>query len=58
MATRRSKVELYEHIWHEYEHGAGMIRAVARKLGVHRREVYQALVSTMPPEREKPERSD
>jgi hypothetical protein len=29
-------VELYEQIRREYEHGAGTIRAVARKLGVHR----------------------
>jgi hypothetical protein len=30
-------VELYEQIRREYEHGAGTIRAVARRLGVHRR---------------------
>ena len=49
-------MELYEQIRQEYEHGAGTIRAVARKLGVHRREVRQALASAMPPERKKPER--
>jgi len=49
-------VELYEHIRREYEHGAGTIRAVARRLGVHRREVRQALASAVPPERKKPER--
>jgi len=32
LATRRSKVELYEQIRQEYEHGAGTIREVARKL--------------------------
>jgi hypothetical protein len=32
-------VELYEQIRREYEHGAGTIRGVAQKLGVHRREV-------------------
>ena len=31
-------MELYEEIRREYEHGAGTIREVARKLGVHRRE--------------------
>ena len=30
-------MELYEQIRREYEHGAGTIRAVARKPGVHRR---------------------
>jgi transposase len=49
-------VELYEQIRREYEHGAGTIRAVARKLGVHRREVRQALASALPPERKKPQR--
>ena len=49
-------MELYEQIRREYEHGAGTIRAVARRLGVHRREVRQALASAVPPERKKPER--
>jgi len=49
-------VELYEQIRQEYEHGAGTIRAVARKYGVHRREVRRALESAVPPERKKPER--
>jgi hypothetical protein len=49
-------VELYEQIRREYEHGAGTIRAVARKFGVHRREVRQALASALPPERKKPQR--
>jgi hypothetical protein len=49
-------VELYEQIRREYEHGAGTIRAVARKLGVHRREVRRALASAVPPERKRPER--
>jgi transposase len=49
-------VELYEQIRREYEHGAGTIRAVARRLGVHRREVRQALASAVPPERKKPQR--
>jgi hypothetical protein len=33
------------------EPGAGTIRAVAKKLGVHRRMVRQALASAIPPER-------
>ena len=49
-------MELYEQIRREYEHGAGTIRAVARKFGVHRREVRQALASATPPERKIPER--
>jgi hypothetical protein len=40
---RKRKVELFETIRREYEHGAGTIRAVAKKLGVHRRMVRQAL---------------
>jgi transposase len=49
-------VELYEQIRREYEHGAGTIRAVARKLGIHRREVRKAMASAMPAERKVPER--
>lgn len=49
-------MELYEQIRREYEHGGGTIRAVARKLGVHRREVRKALASAVPPERKIPER--
>jgi hypothetical protein len=49
-------VELYEQIRREYEHGAGTIRGVSRKLGVHRWEVRQALMSAVPAERKVPER--
>ncbi len=49
-------MELYEQIRLEYEHGARTIRAVARKWGVHRREVRRALASAIPPERKKPQR--
>ena len=56
MENRRAKVELYEEIRREYEHGAGTIRAVARKMGVHRREVRKALASAVPAERKIPER--
>jgi transposase len=56
LENRRVKVELYEQIRREYEHGAETIRAVARKLGVHRREVRKALTSAVPAERKIPER--
>jgi transposase len=48
---RRAKVELFEHIRREYEFGIGTILGVARKFGVHRRMVRQALASAIPPER-------
>jgi transposase len=48
---RRRKVELFEEIRREHAHGAGTIRAVAKKLGVHRRMVRQALANAIPPER-------
>ena len=48
---RRTKVELFEQIRREYTHGAGTIQGAARKLGVHRRMVRQALASSVPPER-------
>src|SRR6202162_2523253 len=48
---RRRKVELFEEIRREHVHGAGTMRAVAKKLGVHRRMVRQALASAIPPER-------
>ena len=48
---RRSKVELFEQIRREYEFGSGSIRSVAKKLGVHRRLVRQAIESALPPER-------
>ena len=46
-------MELFEQIRREYEHGAGTIRAVAKKLGVHRRMVREALADALPPERKK-----
>ena len=44
-------MELFEEIRREHAHGAGSIRAVAKKLGVHRRMVRQALAGAIPPER-------
>ena len=48
---RRTKVELFEQIRREYEFGVGSIKGVARKLGVHRRMVRQALADAQPAER-------
>ena len=49
-------MELFEQIRREYEEGAGTIRSVAKKLGIHRRMVRQALASALPPQRKRPER--
>jgi transposase len=49
-------VDLFEQIRREYEHGVGTIRAVAKKLGIHRRMVRQALADAQPPPRKKAER--
>jgi transposase len=53
---RRRKVELFEEIRREYTHGVGTIQGTAKKLGVHRRMVRQALASAIPPERKQPVR--
>jgi hypothetical protein len=53
---RRRKVELFEEIRREYEHGVGTISGVAVKLGVHRRMVREALASAVPGERKTPVR--
>jgi transposase len=53
---RRRKVELFEEIRREYRLGVGTIQGVAKKLGVHRRMVRQALASAIPPERKRPAR--
>lgn len=49
-------MELYEQIRREYEFGAGSIIGVARKLGVHRRMVREAVRSALPARRKKTER--
>jgi hypothetical protein len=53
---RRAKVELFEQIRREYEFGVGTVSGVARKLGVHRRMVRQALAYAQPPERQPAQR--
>ena len=53
---RREKVELFEQIRREYEFGVGTIKGVARKLGVHRRMVRQALADAWPPQRKRTQR--
>lgn len=53
---RRCKVELFEQIRREYGQGMGTIQGVARRFGVHRRMVRQALASAIPPDRKTPVR--
>jgi hypothetical protein len=53
---RRAKVELFEQIRREYEHGGGTIRGIAKKLGIHRRMVREAVLSAVPIERKTPVR--
>ena len=52
----KTKVELFETIRREYEEGVGTIQGVARKLGVHRRMVREAVRSSIPAKRKKIER--
>jgi ActR/RegA family two-component response regulator len=52
---RRAKKELFEQIRREYKFGIGTVKGVARKLGVHRRMVRQALMNAVPPERKQSE---
>jgi transposase len=52
----RVKVELFEQIRREYEFGIGTIAGVAKKLGVHRRMVREAIGSALPKPRKKTER--
>jgi transposase len=52
----RAKVELFEQIRREYEFGVGTIAGVAKKLGVHRRMVREAIGNALPKPRKKTER--
>jgi transposase len=52
----KAKVELFEQIRREYEFGIGTIVGVAKKLGVHRRMVREAIGSALPKPRKKTER--
>ena len=54
--NRRVKVDLFEQFRREYEFGVATISGVAKKYGVHRRMVPQALNDALPPERKQPER--
>ena len=49
-------MELFEQIRREYEHGGGTIRGIAKKLGIHRRMVREAVLSAIPLERKTPVR--
>ena len=49
----RAKVELFEKIRREYFEGVGTILGVARKLGVHRRRVREAVQNAIPRQRKK-----
>jgi len=50
-----SRVELFEAIRRDHDREGLSIRALARRHGVHRRAVRQALESALPPERKRPE---
>jgi len=50
MRRRKATVELFEEIRREYEFGVGTIQGVARKFGVHRRLVREALRGAVPKE--------
>lgn len=51
MRRRKATVELFEEIRREYEFGVGTIQGVARKFGVHRRLVREALGTAVPVEK-------
>ena len=46
-------MELFEKIRREYEAGVGTVQGVARKLGVHRRMVREAIRNAVPAQRKK-----
>lgn len=57
MGRKRATVELFEEIRREYEHGVGTVKGVARKFGVHRRLVREALGDAIPRAKRIPERA-
>ena len=57
MGRKRATVELFEAIRREYEHGVGTVKGLARKLGVHRRLLREALADAVPRAKRKPERA-
>jgi len=56
MGRIKASVELFETIRREYEFGVGTIQGVARKFGVHRRLVREALESAVPAVRKRAQR--
>jgi hypothetical protein len=54
--NRRKDVELFEAIRREYQFGVGTVKGVARKFGVHRRMVREALGDAIPKQRKIVER--
>ena len=50
-------MELFETIRREYRFGVGTIKGVAKKLGIHRRMVREALADAVPERRKKIERA-
>ena len=48
----KAKVELFEKIRREYAEGVGTILGVAKKLGVHRRMVREAIENALPDKRQ------
>jgi transposase len=54
--AKRSKVELYEQIRKAHDRDELSIRALAKRFGVHRRLVREALVAPIPPPRKMTER--
>lgn len=53
---KRSKVVLYEQIRKARESDGASIHELARRFGVHRRSVREALASAVPPERKRPDK--
>jgi hypothetical protein len=48
----KAKVELFEKIRREYVEGVGTVLGVAKKLGVHRRMVREAIQKALPAKRQ------